>query len=186
MALINKLKAIADAIRKKTGTTDPLTLDEMADKITNLESTEDTYILVDEDGNEYAAVMTEEPVALTATPNDIRIGTIAVTDDGVTVGEKEIPSYHTSEGMRVVMSGKEFVIDNLGRHCEFTKLQALACLDSVSAQAVCINTKVYAVDSTEVLSEVTVDTESQVINFGITNDTTKPYVIRYFTYKEEY
>ena len=36
MGLISKLTAIADAIRSKTGTTDPMTLDEMATKISNI------------------------------------------------------------------------------------------------------------------------------------------------------
>lgn len=145
-----------------------------------------TFILVDEYGNEVPAVLVDEEVALTATTNDIRIGTTAVTDAGVVIGEKEIPAYHTTEGMRVVSAGEDFVIDNLGRHCEFTKLQALVCSNSVSTEKVCIDTKVYEANSTAVLSEVSVDTESQVVHLGITNDTVKPYVIRYLTYKEEH
>ena len=41
MALINKLKAIADAIRTKTKTTDSLTLDEMPTAIENIKSSAD-------------------------------------------------------------------------------------------------------------------------------------------------
>lgn len=53
MALTDKIKAIADAIRTKTGTTDTMTLEEMPDKIINIPSgakepyIEETY---DEDG----------------------------------------------------------------------------------------------------------------------------------------
>ena len=36
MALIDKLRGIADAIRSKTGTTDPMTLDEMITAILNI------------------------------------------------------------------------------------------------------------------------------------------------------
>ena len=36
MALTNKLTAIADAIREKTGTTEPLTLDAMATAISGI------------------------------------------------------------------------------------------------------------------------------------------------------
>ena len=91
MALTEKLKAIADAVREVTGTTGLLTLDETAEMITYLNAgTEtydaNTYILVDQDGNEIPAVLTEEEVELTATVNDIRIGTTAVTDDGVVTG----------------------------------------------------------------------------------------------------
>lgn len=145
-----------------------------------------TYILIDEDGNEIPAVLVDEEVALTATANDIRQGTTAITDDGVITGEKNIPSYHTTEGMRVVTAGKDFVIDNLGSECEFTKLQALFCSNSVSTEKVCINNKVYNVNSTAAISEVTVDPDDHIIDFGIINNTKNPYVIRYFTYKEEY
>lgn len=47
---------------------------------------DNAFILVDENGNELAAVMTEEIVDLTAEPTDIRAGKTAVTDDGVVVG----------------------------------------------------------------------------------------------------
>ena len=36
MALIEKLTAIADAIRTKTGKTDPMTLDQMAEEIAGM------------------------------------------------------------------------------------------------------------------------------------------------------
>ena len=50
MALIDKLRAIADAIRSKTGTTEPMTLDEMATAILNITTgsvTSDTITLSD-------------------------------------------------------------------------------------------------------------------------------------------
>lgn len=188
MALTKKLRDIADAIREKTGSTGLLTLEEMVEMIRYLDAGDGdgTYILVDEDGNEFPAVLTDELVTLTATANDVRKGTTAVTDTGVITGEKEIPAYHTTEGMVVVLTGKDFVIPDMGKGCEFTKLQALICSSSVSTEKVCIDTKVYATNSTTVLSEVTVDTANEAINLGITNDTTESYVIRYFTYKEEY
>ena len=53
MALIDKLTAVADAIRSKTGTTEPMTLDEMATAILNISvgSPEKTTITLD-DGTE--------------------------------------------------------------------------------------------------------------------------------------
>lgn len=185
--LKTKLSSIADAIRDRTGEEDKLTLDQMVEEINYMPTGDDgeTYILVDENGNEIPAVLTEEEVDLTATANDIRLGSIAVTDDGVIEGTKEIPSYHTSEGMQVIMAGKEFAIKTLGNKSEYTKLQALFCTSSVITDKVSINSKVYTTNSKDVLSTVSVDTENKIINFGITNDTTVPYVIRYFTYKEE-
>lgn len=182
-----KLTSIADSIRERTGDTSKLTLDQMTEEIEYMPAGDDgeAYILVDENGNEIPAVLTEEEVDLTATANDIRLGSIAVTDDGIVEGTKEIPSYQTSEGVVAVMVGEEFAIKTLGDRSNFTKLQALFCTDSVITDKVCINTKVYPTGSKDVLSTVSVDTEKQIINFGITNGATVPYMIRYFTYREE-
>lgn len=92
MALTEKLKAIADAVREVTGSTGLLTLDEMAEMIRSIEPgvvtyDANTYILVDQDGNEIPAVLTDEEVDLTATAKDIRAGMTAVTDEGVVEGE---------------------------------------------------------------------------------------------------
>lgn len=51
-----------------------------------IEIAPDTIILIDEDGNEVAAHLTDSEVELTATANDIRLGTTAITNDGVTHG----------------------------------------------------------------------------------------------------
>ena len=194
MALIEKLKAIADAIRNKTGYASELTLDEMPDMIEaiegGVETLDNTYILVDENGYEVPAVLTEEEVELTATANDIRIGTTAVTDDGVITGEKEIPAYYTIEGFEKIPAGAALKINLFSDSCEYTKLQAIICAagdtidTSVSAEKVSINNKVYAVNSTIELAEVIVDSEGQAIDLALINENDKPVVIRFFTYKE--
>lgn len=53
MALTDKIKAIADAIRTKTGTTDVMTLDEMPDKIAGIPSAKEPYVeeTYDKNGN---------------------------------------------------------------------------------------------------------------------------------------
>lgn len=148
-----------------------------------------TYIFVAEDGTEIPAVKVAEETVFTATANDIRSGTVAATAEGVTEGTKVIPAYHTTEGAQLIPAGSSITITKLV-NCDFTKLQALICAfassmaASVKTDAVSINGKVYAVGSTDVLSEVAVDTENQKVNFGITNTGTTPCVIRYFTYKE--
>lgn len=58
------LKDLADAIRSKDGSTELIYPQAMADKILNLElgsgDLPDTIILVDEEGNEYMAVLIDE------------------------------------------------------------------------------------------------------------------------------
>lgn len=192
MALIDKIKAIADAIRAKTGSTGLMSLDEMAESIEYM-STDDntqTYILVDEDGYEIPAVLVDEPVTLTATTNDIRIGTTAVTEAGVVTGEKEIPVYHTRAGFKAITNGSRIVLTT--KNYDYTKLQAIICsfntslTNSVAADKVAINNNVYTVRSTEVEATVTKNDEMTQVDFGITNTSGSPCVIRYFMYKEIY
>ena len=157
-------------------------------------SAPDTIILVDESGNEYAAVLTEEEVDLTATPNDIREGCTAVTDNGVEVGEKYIPSYVVSEGYKVVTVGSKFELSHLADDdlYKFTKLQAVICgfnsnlSNSVSAEKVSILGNTYEVQSTDVIAPVVSDEATKTIDFGITNDADRLKILRYFMYKEIY
>ena len=195
MVIIEKLKSIADAIRARTGGTEPLTLDEMAEAIESMEVADDgtnTYILVDENGNEIPAVLVDEPVMLTANAaTDIRKGMTAVTDEGVVTGEKEIPAYYVTEGSRLIPAGSSFYVTIRNGRYAYTKLQALFCKfgssmsTSVHTDRVAIGSSVYSVNSTDVLANVTVNPDTEAIVFGVTNDSDTPYVIRYFTYTEE-
>lgn len=151
-----------------------------------------TIILVDEAGNEATAVLTDEEVDLTATANDIRLGTVAVTDDGVTTGEKDIPAYYTVEGHKKIPAGSAMKIALYTDSCEYTKFQAIVCAfntsssDSVAAEKVAINDNVYAVNSTVKLADIVVDSENQTIDLSLVNESENPVLIRFFTYKEVY
>lgn len=195
MALIDKIKAIADAIRDKTGSTGLMTLDEMAETIEYMDtSTENTnaYILVDENGREIPAVLVDEEVKLTATVNDIRKGTTAVTDDGVVTGEKEIPAYYVTEGARKITPGSQFLLKIRNGRYAYTRLQALFCVyntsidDSVFTDRVVINDSVYPVNSNTAISKITLNDDAEMIMFNVTNTGDNAYILRYFSYKEEY
>lgn len=190
MALIDKLSAIADSIRAKTGLTGKLTLDQMVQNVDGIDVMPETVILVDEDGNELPAVFTDETVELTATANDIRKGCVAVNGDGIVVGEKRIPSYETEEGVAVIPAGGNFSITS--SYYDYTKLQAIICVfntslsDSTASEKVVISNNVYAVSSTDIVSSLTKDDDSMSVNLGITNNSDSIRLIRYFMYKEEY
>lgn len=149
-----------------------------------------TFIIEDAEGNELVGIVVGEEIVFTATENDIRKGTVAATQKGVTEGAKEIPSYHTTEGWVAVPVGSELNISI--KRCEFTKLQVLICrfsnsiAESVATEKVSIDGKVYNVESTESIADVTVDANNQIIKLGISNDGDIPYIMRYFTYKEEH
>ena len=155
------------------------------------EDTTQTFLLVDEAGNEIPAVFVDEEVEITATPNDIRLGTTAITGDGVVVGEKEIPAYTMTEGTSLVLPGKKLQINLYSDVCNYTKLQAIICAwntnmyNSVSAEHVVIDDKLYDVRSAEVRSVISVDNSTQSINLGIVNNSNNRVLIRYITYKED-
>lgn len=148
------------------------------------------YILVDEDGDEFPAVLVNEETVFDATENDIREGKVAATDAGVITGTKDIPAYYVSEGYRLITDGSVVETGRL-THYDFTKLQAIICPfaktvnASVAAEKVAMNENVYLVNSTDVIATVTKDDSSNKINFGFTNDSGSIRVLRYFTYKEE-
>lgn len=128
---------------------------------------------------------------ITATSNDIRAGLTAVTNDGLTLGTKNIPSYETNEGKRLITAGSAFNIPLSTNDCyDYTSLQCIICpmntsaTNSVSAEKVVIENAVYPVQSTTPESNVTKDSTNKVISLGITNNTSNTYVLRYFTYKE--
>jgi hypothetical protein len=152
-----------------------------------------TFILEDENGYEVVAVLVDEETVFDATPNDIRIGKVAVTDEGVTVGEKVIPSYNTLVGTRVVPDGGKLYIPNINvnvAYHDYTKLQTMVCKynqsisKSVSTEKVSINDTVYNVQSIEPISAITKNYTDRLIDLGVNNDLGIPCIIRYFTYKE--
>ena len=148
------------------------------------------YILVDEDGNEIPAIVADEPFELTATTNDIRVGTVAVTEDGIVTGEKEIPSYYVNEGVRLIPAGGEFRLAI--SDWDYKKLQVLFCefnktiANSVFTDRISTDNAVYNVLSLDKLAQVVKDEENALIDFGIVNTSDKRYLLRYFMYKEIY
>lgn len=188
------LKEIGDSVRGKRGSADLIPVTSLAAEVSAIEDMASTYILEDEAGNEVPAVLVASETIFDATANDIRAGKTAVTDSGVVVGTKVIPSYHVAEGYQAIMPQSEFAITTLAAldQYDFTKLQALFCkynksvAQSVETDRVSIDGNVYAVNSADVISTVEIDAENKHIKFKITNNGDTPYILRYFTYKEIY
>lgn len=151
-----------------------------------------SYIIEDSDGKQLTAVMVDKDTTFDATENDIREGKVAATEKGVVTGTKVIPAYHTTQGAQIIPSGSTVMITTLKSMdlYDYTKLQAILCEfnttieDSVFAVKVSIDNHVYNVLSTESLSDVVKNASDKTIEFGVTNETDNPQVLRYFTYKE--
>lgn len=147
----------------------------------------------DINGNVFTAILTDEIINVTATADDLRKDTIAITKEGLTVGTKEIPAYHTIEGYRLITPGSKVIIPNVNPDIDsydYTKMQAMICLfntkasDSVYVEKVVINDNVYAVKSTDIISTVVKNHDNKTIDLGITNDTDSNWYVRFFMYKE--
>lgn len=151
-----------------------------------------TFMLEMEDGSKIAGVLTESDTEITADANDIRQGKTALLDSGLIVGKKVIPAYHTNGGAVAIPNGSTYKIKTLKilDLYDFTKMLAIVCdfntnlSNSVAARTVVINRNVYAVLSTISLSEVMVNHEEKTIDLGIKNETGKPQILRFITYKE--
>ena len=151
-----------------------------------------TIILQDEAGNQVVAVLVGKEEIFDATPNDIREGKVAATNEGVTVGTKNIPTYRTHQGVKVITvnSNMSLNLANFNAY-DYTKLQAVICErntsleDSVAVSKVVIDDNVYEVLSTVAISEIVKNDIEKSVDFGIKNTSDKPYIVRYFTYKEE-
>lgn len=187
----NTLKRLADALREVSGENRTYTPEEMIEAVaTILDSA--TYILVTPDGQEIPAVFVEDEVVFTADANDIREGVVAATGDGVVTGTKYIPPYNPVSGVKVIPAGGELTVPLMFRDAyNYTAFQALVCsfnttmANSVSTVKVVIEDGMYSVNSTTLISTIVKDASAKAVKFGATNDTGKPCIIRFFTYKED-
>lgn len=142
---------------------------------------------------EIMAVVVDEETIFDADVNDVRAGKVFATNNGVKVGTKNIPAYNTCAGYRIIAPNEEFkIILSASDLYDYTNLQCIICpfntsiSDSVAADKVVIDGSLYEVNSSTVLSEVTKDATEKAIKLGITNDSSSSYIIRIFTYKEEF
>lgn len=152
-----------------------------------------TFIITDADGNELTGVVVGQETVFTATDNDVREGFVYAGDEGVSIGTKNIPSYRTAKGRSLVLPGEMFSITNLldYHQYDYTEFQGIICVfnttfdDSVFTDKIVLNDQVYPVSSSNAISNITINENSQTIDFNFINDSDNIYVIHYFTYREE-
>lgn len=150
-----------------------------------------TFIITDENGNELTGVVVDQKQVFTATEDDVKIGKTFASEDGVGVGT-DTKTYRVTKASRVVLPNKEYTIPlSYYDQYDYTKFQCIiakfnsTAANSVYTNKISLEDNVYEVNSTEVLSQVTKNTETQSIDLNITNDTMDTYMIHYFVYKEE-
>lgn len=153
-----------------------------------------TFILTDENGNEVIGTLVEDITIFDADPlTDIRVGKVAVTDQGVVVGSKNIPAYITSQGACMIFDGEEFVINDMWEYdlYDYTCLQCIVApfntsvKGSTAADKIVLNNNVYLTNSTDVLSTVTKNIDHKSISLNIVNNSGADYIIHYVMYRED-
>lgn len=185
----NAIKDVLDA--KGKNPTDKLTT--YKGLISELDNEEQvSYVLKASNGDrKYAQLSSRTPVTLTATANDIRQNTSAITNDGYTEGDKYIPSYNTTKGFVAIRPNSNFKITTLKDEYDYSELFCLiapwntSIEDSVAVDKTVLYDAVYPAGSTNKLADVVKDAVNKAIDLGIINGSTQ-YVIHFMTYKEEY
>lgn len=184
-------KAAIKAALENQGKAPTDTLSTYAGLIDSLENPDEvTYcVTIDGENKVYAQLYGQEKVTLTATANDIRENTSAITNKGYTEGSKKIPSYQSKKGVFYIPANTEIKLFDENNY-NFTKFQATLAVfnnsidDSVQVDRVTVDEALYKANSTEKLADLSKDDTNAQIDFGITNGNT-PAVMRYFIMREE-
>ena len=145
-------------------------------------------MMEDADGNELTGVVTGEEVVVTATDKQVADGFVYAGDNGVSTGSREFLSYRTTRGYKLVDIGDIYTLqlsDN--DQYQYTQLQCLISplSNPYMVTMSVLDNGVYSVSDGSKLSDVTIDISTKSINLNISNTSNEPYVIYYFTYKQE-
>jgi hypothetical protein len=147
-----------------------------------------TFIITDENGNELTGVITDQEQIFTATDNDVREGFVYASDAGISTGTKDIPSYYTRCGHKFVLAGKQVTLTAPEYNYKNLMITISTYDTSVDKSVVpthiSVGNEIYAVGNSTKLSDITVDADNGLIDFGITVN--EKSVLRYCITKEEY
>lgn len=186
--LVDQKKAIKESLENQ-GKEPTEKISTYAGLINELENPDQvTYcVTVDGENKAYAVLYGEERAELTATPNDIRLGTVAITDKGITEGEKDIPAYFSRYGTKKVSANTEAIIT--GDETDYKKMMVtIATFNSSISKSnvvkyVSIDDAIYEVGTGTKVADISKDIEKEQISLGITVEETS--VLRFFLVREE-
>lgn len=147
--------------------------------------------IVDDNGNTIIGTVTDSEVIFDATRDDVKVGKIFASADGVQEGI-DTRTYRTIHGTQIVPAGGNFSIKLSDYELyNYTKFQAMIAtfnttqLNSTSVMKVSLNDAVYDVNSNVKISDVTKNSSTKSIDLNIVNNSGNSCVIHYAVYKEE-
>ena len=150
-----------------------------------------TVEIISDDWTVLMGVVVDQEQILDAKPSDVRIGKKVVSDSGVIEGTNTI-TYRTRKMSYLIFPGEDFSIPIEDHDLyNYTKAQCIIAkfnttiLQSVEVNMIVLENNVYNVNSTQVLSSITKNTNTKSIDLNITNNTDDTYVVHLFAYKEE-
>lgn len=147
--------------------------------------------VVDGVGNTLIGTVTDSEVNLDATREDVKIGKIFASNDGIQEGI-DTRTYRVVFASYLILPGEDYSI-SLPEYERYNYTQFNAMIskfnttidDSTAIEKIVLNDCVYNVNSTIALSTITKNQETKSIDLNITNDTEDIYVVYIATYKEE-
>lgn len=147
--------------------------------------------VVDGAGNTLIGTVTDSEVNLDATREDVKIGKIFASNDGIQEGT-DTRTYRVVFASYLILPGEDYSI-SLPEYERYNYTQFNAMIskfnttidDSTAIEKIVLNDCVYNVNSTIALSTITKNQETKSIDLNITNDTEDIYVVYIATYKEE-
>ena len=137
------------------------------------------------------AVVVDEEKVFDATENDVRKGKVFASNDGMKIGQKNIPAYETRMSTLLVLPNEtcSIPLSSEDRYA-YTKFQCIVVIFSsdydsnVTTKYISIENNLFSVETSKKVSNITQNSETKSVDLNITNDSEDIYQIRYFTYKE--
>lgn len=147
--------------------------------------------IVDGNGNTLVGTVTDSAVVFDATREDVKVGKIFASNDGVQEGI-DTNTYRTTVGSKIIEPGENISIP-LSQYDKYnyTKFQGVIVIynsdysTNVNVVGITIDDYVFSSSTSNKLSTITKNSVTKSIDFNVKNDTQNAYEVFYSTYYEE-
>lgn len=147
--------------------------------------------IIDGNGNTLVGTVTDSAVVFDATREDVKVGKMFASNDGVQEGI-DTKTYRTTVGSEIIKPGENISIP-LSQYDQYnyTKFQGVIVIHNsdystnVNVVGITIDDYVFSSSTSNKLSTITKNSVTKSIDFNVKNDTQNVYEVFYSTYHEE-
>lgn len=147
--------------------------------------------IVDGNGSTIIGTVTDSAVTFNATRDDVKVGKVFASNDGVQEGT-DTRTYRTTVGNKIIQPGENISIP-LSEYDKYnyTKFQGVIVIynsdysTNVNVVGITIDDYVFSSSTSNKLSTITKNSVTKSIDFNVKNDTQNAYEVFYSTYHEE-